>query len=74
VLGGGDQDAELVPFFAHLDALAAAEAIDERTAEELLLRMTERRLQGELAQAEERRRGDLLQALARVRDEIRALA
>ncbi len=74
VLGGGDHDAELVPFFAHLDALAAAEAIDERTAEELLLRMTERRLQGELAQAEERRRGDLLQALARVRDEIRALA
>jgi DNA primase len=74
VLGAGEDDPELTSFFAHLDALAAAEAIDERTAEEFLLRMTERRLQNELANAKKDRLPDLQQALARVRERIREFA
>jgi DNA primase len=73
-LGSGSDDPELIGFFAHLDAIAAAEAIDERTAEEFLLRMTERRLQTELTRAEEARLPDLQQALARVRERIREFA
>jgi DNA primase len=73
-LVAGDEDAELTPFLAELDAIAADEAIDERTAEQLLLRLRERRLQEELARAEDDRLPDLQQALARVREAIRQYA
>lgn len=68
------EDPELTSFFAELDAVAEAEAIDEQTAEQLLLRLRERRLQEELANAEGARLPDLQQALARVRDRIREFA
>jgi DNA primase len=67
-------DEELLPLFAELDAIAAAEAIDEQTAEQLLLKLRERRLQVELAGAEDDRLVDLQQALARVRERIREFA
>jgi hypothetical protein len=64
----------LIPFFAELDAVAAEEAIDEQTAEQLLLRLRERRLQEQVAGADDDRLVDLQQALARVRERIREFA
>jgi DNA primase len=45
-------DADLAAPLAELDALAAAEGIDEATAKELLLRLRERDLRRQLAEAE----------------------
>jgi DNA primase catalytic core len=73
-LAAGREDEELTQFFAELDAIAAAEAIDEPTAEQLLLKLRERRLQTELAEAGDDRLVDLQQALARVRERIREFA
>ena len=73
-IGREEADAELTPLLAELDARAEAEGIDEQTAEQLLLRLRERKLQRELAEAEEARLPDLQQALARVRDRIREFA
>jgi DNA primase len=73
-LASGRDEPELTPFLAELDAIAEEEAIDERTAEQLLLRLRERRLQEELARAEDDRLPDLQQALARVREAIREYA
>jgi DNA primase len=73
-LAAGRDDPELTAFFAELDAIAAAEAIDEPTAEQLLLKLRERRLQTELAEAADDRLVDLQQALARVRERIREFA
>jgi hypothetical protein len=74
VLAAGADDEELTPFFAELDAVAADEAIDEPTAEQLLLKLRERRLQVELSEAGDDRLVDLQQALARVRERIREFA
>jgi DNA primase len=74
LVGVEDADEEVTRLLAALDARADAEAIDEQTAEQLLLRLRERRLQRELAEAEEGRLPDLQQALARVRDRIREFA
>jgi len=73
-LAGGGEETELTPLMAELDAVAEAEAIDEQTAEQLLLRLRERRLQQELSAAEGARLPDLQQALARVRERIREFA
>jgi DNA primase len=73
-LVAGDEDPELIAFFAELDAIAADEAIDVRTAEEMLLRLAERRLREELAGADEERLPDLAQSLARIRERIREFA
>jgi len=73
-LASGEDDPELTPLLAELDAVAEAEAIDEQTAEQLLLRLRERRLQQELSGAEGARLPDLQQALARVRERIREFA
>jgi DNA primase len=73
LLQGGD-DTDLTPVLAELDARADAEAIDEQTAEQLLLKLRERKLQRELDEAGEERLLDLQQALARVRDRIREFA
>ena len=59
---------------AALDARAEREGIDELTAEQLLLRLRERKLQRELAEAADERLPDLQQALAKVRDRIREFA
>ena len=74
VLGVEEPDAELKPLVAELDARAEAEGIDEQTAEQLLLRVRERRLAAELADAEDERLPDLQQALAKVRERIREFA
>ena len=57
-------DDELTRLLAALDARAAAEGIDEQTGEQLLLRLRERGLQRELAEAGGDRLPDLQQALA----------
>ena len=74
LLGVEDADTELTRLLANLDARAGAEGIDEQTAEQLLLRLRERKLQRELAEAEEARLPDLQQALSKVRDRIREFA
>jgi DNA primase len=74
LLGVEEADAELGSLLAGLDARADVEGIDEQTAEQLLLRLRERKLQRELAEAEDTRLPDLQQALARVRDRIREFA
>jgi DNA primase len=74
VLGAEEPDDELKPLVAELDARAEAEGIDEQTAEQLLLKLRERRLSQELAEAEDARLPDLQQALAKVRERIREFA
>src|SRR5207253_204156 len=74
ILGLEEPDARLKSLLAELDARAEDEAIDEPTTEQLLLRLRERRLQRELAEAEDERLPDLQQALARVRERIREFA
>jgi hypothetical protein len=74
VLGAEEPDDELKPLLAELDARAEAEGIDEQTAEQLLLKLRERRLSQELAEAEDARLPDLQQALAKVRERIREFA
>jgi len=62
-----DADSDLVPLIAELDARAAAEAIDEATGTELLLRLRERHLRREIASADPKRTKELQEALERVR-------
>ena len=57
-----------------LDARAAAEGIDERTAEELLLRLRERRIRRELADADPARTLELQATLAKIHDAVEQLA
>jgi hypothetical protein len=64
---GGDLDPEL-------DARAASEGIDERTAEELLLRLRERGIRRELGDADPARTLELQATLAKIRLTIEALA
>ena len=65
---GGVGDDELTGLVAELDARAAAEAIDETTARELLLRLRERHLRRELAGADGERLKELQAELERVRE------
>jgi DNA primase len=74
LLDPGEPDSELVALLAELDARAAAEGIDEETAEQLLLRLRERKLRRELETADEGRLPDLQQALAKVRTAFREFA
>jgi DNA primase len=67
LVGGGELDPEL-------DARAAAEGIDERTAEELLLRLRERHIRRELADADQARTLELQATLAKIRQAIEQLA
>ena len=62
-----DADSDLVPLIAELDARAAAEAIDEATGTELLLRLRERHLRREIANADPERTKELQEALEKVR-------
>jgi DNA primase len=67
LVAGGELDPEL-------DARAAAEGIDERTAEELLLRLRERRIRRELAEADPARTLELQATLARILDAVEQIA
>jgi DNA primase len=74
VLGREQEDGELTPLLAELYALGDQEEITLETAEQLLLRLRERRLQRDLAEADEQRLVDLQQALLKVRTRIREFA
>jgi DNA primase len=67
IISGGEIDPEL-------DARAAIEGIDERTAKELLLRLRERRIRRQLADADPARTLELQATLARIRDAVEQLA
>jgi DNA primase len=70
--GGGEPPAVLLPLVAELDALADRDAIDEATARELLLRLHERRLRRQLADARDdlERTRELQAALLRIRQAL----
>ena len=74
LLGESPANEELTAFLAELYALADEEAIGEETAEQSLLRLRERRLQRELAEAKDDRVVDLQQALLQIRTAIRDFA
>jgi DNA primase len=74
LLGEGGEDPDLVGLVAELDARAAADGIDERTAEELLLRLRERRIRRELSDADPARTLELQGALAKIRAAVEELA
>ena len=67
LLTGGEPDPEL-------DARAAAEGIDERTAEELLLRLRERRIRRELSEADPERTLELQATLAKILQAVEEIA
>jgi DNA primase len=68
LLEPGDADRELLHLLAELDARADAEGIDERTTQELLLRLRERKLRREIQQTEDlERTKELQEALERLR-------
>jgi DNA primase len=73
LLGGAD-DAELTPLLAELYARADEESITERTAEQLLLKLRERRLRRELESAGEDERKPLEEAVSALREELERLA
>jgi DNA primase len=74
LVSGKETDDTLVGLAAELDARAAAEGIDERTAEELLLRLRERHIRRELTEADPSRTLELQVALARILDAVEELA
>jgi DNA primase len=74
LLHGGVADEELVGLLAELDARAAADGIDERTAEELLLRLRERQIRRELGEADQARTLELQVALAKIHAAVENLA
>jgi DNA primase len=73
-LVSGKEDSELTALRAELDARAAEDAIDERTGQELLLRLRERKLKRDLAGADLARTTELQAHLARVRQALAELA
>ena len=74
LLGQEATDGELTRLLAELYALRDQEEITLETASQLLLRLRERKLDRELAGADGERLVELQQALAKLRDEIRAFA
>jgi hypothetical protein len=74
LLGEEPADGELTPLLAELYALAGQDDITVETTEQMLLRLRERRLQRELADADEGRMVDLQQALLKIRTRIREFA
>jgi DNA primase len=73
VLVTGRDDPELTALRAELDARAAQEGIDQRTGQELLLRLRERTLKRELAGADLARTTELQAHLAKVRQALAEL-
>jgi DNA primase len=74
LLGQEAVDGDLTALLAELYALQDEEEITLETATQLLLRLRERRLERDLAGADEERIVELQQTLAKLRDEIRAFA
>jgi DNA primase len=74
LLGQEAPDGDLTALLAELYALGDEQEITLETASQLLLRLRERGMQRELASADGKRLVELQQALAKLRDEIRAFA
>ena len=74
LVAGADADPDLASLRAELDALAAAEGINEDTARELLLRLHERHIRRELATADLERTKDLQTQLERIQAAVSELA
>jgi DNA primase catalytic core len=74
LLGQDEDAAELTPLLAELYAMADTDEITAETAEQMLLRLKERRLQRQLADAGDERFLELQQRLAEVRTAIREFA
>ena len=63
----GEAERDLLPLLAELDARAAAEGIDGETTKELLIRLRERHLRRELANADLDRTKEIQETLERLR-------
>jgi DNA primase len=74
LLGQEAADGELTPLLAEIYALSETDDITEETAEQMLLRLRERRLQRQLSDAESDHFLELQQRLAEVRTAIREFA
>jgi DNA primase len=74
ILGQEPADGELTPLLAEIYALSETDDITEETAEQMLLRLRERRLQRQLSDAESDHFLELQQRLAEVRTAIREFA
>ncbi len=74
LIGRGEAGPELLRLLAELDARAHAEGIDVETGKQLLLRLRERALERELADADFDRTKELQAALAKVREAVREFA
>ena len=74
LLGHEAADGELTPLLAEIYALSETDDITEETAEQMLLRLRERRLQRQLSDAESDHFLELQQRLAEVRTAIREFA
>jgi DNA primase len=74
LLGQGAQDDELTPLLAELYALGDRDELTEETAEQLLLRLRERRLQRQLNDAKPDHFLELQKRLSEVRTAIREFA
>ena len=70
----GEPEPDLLALLAELDARGAAEGIDEETAEQLLLRLRERKLRREMETADAEQLPRLQQDLAKVRTAFREFA
>jgi DNA primase len=67
LVGGEPPSREVVELLAELDARAAAEGIDEETGQQLLLKLRERQIRRELADAPPEQIKELQNALTRIR-------
>jgi DNA primase len=74
LLSGAEPEGDLVGLLAELDARATSEGIDERTAEQLLLRLRERQIRRELIDADPARTMELQASLARIHSTVEELA
>jgi DNA primase len=74
LLSGAEPEGDLVGLLAELDARATSEGIDERTAEQLLLRLRERQIRRELIDADPGRTLELQASLARIHSTVEQLA
>jgi DNA primase len=74
LLSGAEPEGDLVGLLAELDARATSEGIDERTAEQLLLRLRERQIRRELIDADPARTLELQASLARIHSTVEQLA
>ena len=74
LIGEREADGELTALRAELDARAAREGITVETGKELILRLTERKLQRELKSAPLERAKELQETLVRIREAVGGLA